>query len=58
VRRASNHCSPRTAPTPVSDRTSISANFRGSYSLLRIVPSQPQKKPNGMEIRPGLLSGN
>jgi hypothetical protein len=42
----------------VRDRTSISAYLAALYSLLRIVPSQPQKNPSGIEMIPGLLSGN
>ena len=45
-------------PTPVSDRTSSSAALYSLCSLLSTVPSQPQKKPTGMETIPGLSSGN
>src|SRR5690606_34371822 len=47
------------APVPVSDRTSSSAYFLVSGSSLEsTVPSQPSRKPAGMEIRPGFFSGN
>src|SRR5262249_52841242 len=46
------------APTPVSERTSSSAYFSGSRSRDRTVPSHPQRKPTGIEMMGGLLSGN
>ena len=39
-------------------RTSISAYFWALCSLLVTEPSQPRKNASGMEIRPGLSSGN
>ena len=47
------------APAPVSERTSISANLpTAATSLLVTVPSQPRKNASGTEIRPGFSSGN
>ena len=39
-------------------RTSISAYFWALCSLLVTEPSQPRKNASGIEIRPGLSSGN
>src|SRR5262249_59090098 len=47
------------APAPVSDRTSSSAYFSSSArSRDRTVPSQPHRNPIGIEMMPGLDSGN
>src|SRR6185369_8493846 len=46
------------APTPVRERTSSSAYLAGFFSLDSMVPSQPQRKPNGIEMMPGLVNGN
>ena len=47
------------APAPVKARTSSSLNraaVSGSWEVM--VPSQPKKKPSGIEMMPGLLNGN
>src|SRR5690606_22887110 len=49
----------RSEPAPVNARTSSSSNAAsadGSRAL--IVPSQPRRKPHGIETMPGLLNGN
>src|SRR6266508_1154873 len=52
-------CTAFSAPAPVRDRTSISANLsRLVASLLVTVPSQPSRKASGIEMMPGLSSGN
>lgn len=46
------------APVPVRDLTSSSAYLAVSGSSLdRTVPSQPIRKPNGIEMMPGFFSG-
>src|SRR5690606_12118244 len=46
------------APAPVRARTSSSAYFAAFFSRDSSVPIQPQRKPSGMEMMPGLESGN
>src|SRR5439155_1319565 len=45
------------APAPVRERTSSPANFSSSRSLLVTAPMAANRKPNGMEMRPGLENG-
>ncbi len=61
-----NRCFPETAqwwacsaPAPVKARTSSSVNLSSAVGSLDVtVPSQPKKKPSGIETMPGFCNGN
>jgi hypothetical protein len=48
----------QSAPYPVSDRSSSSAYLSVSSSDDILVPIQPNRNPSGIEMMPGLDSGN
>ena len=54
----STECRVSTAPAPVSARTSVSACLASSGGSAEVtVPSQPARKPSGIDTTPGFCSG-